>query len=984
MTTLDWKLPLAMLAFLSLAAVGMAEEAPKNSPQRAANAAADDPLAAGFERPPLSARTRAYWWWLNSHVTKTAITRDMQWMHSIGMGGGLLFDAGGPAGPTPCGPLYGSPEWRELFRHALHEADRLGLELTLNPQSGWNLGGPCVTPDMAGKHIAWSQYQVTGPQKISVALPVPQHSIGYYRDSFVVAYRLKGNSAGVPPAVPNKAGNKAKKPHGKPTRGPAVEPLVGAERHRPIRDLAAKSLFHELGGNAPDCSPLLSDVPAEAGEEDVAAKDVLDLTASLKDGQLTWEVPPGRWQILRFGYKNNGGRVSTSSGRWQGLVIDYLDASALEAYWNAVVEPLIADAGPLAGRVLKGIQTDSWEGGGLNWTARMPEEFRRRRGYEIWPYLPVIGGAIVESREASNRFLFDLRKTIGECFADNHYAVMQRLAGRHGMYIHCEAGGPHAGPFDALRNWSHCEMPMGEFWVYSAHRPTDESRFFMKGAASAAHVYGRKIACGEGFTSIGPHWNDVLWSSQKPTFDHEVCAGMNLMYWHAFTCSPPEEGLPGQQYFAGTHFDPGITWASQAHAFVAYMNRCHYLLQQGQFVADVVYYNGDNVPNLVGRKQADPAGVLPGYDYDVINEDVLLNRLTVRDGRLETPGGPSYKLLALPQGKTMSLAALKKIRELVAAGAWVCGPKPEKTMTLENYPACDAELRKIADGLWNSDHAMYKDLSARQVLTGATFPDFDAPASAGLDYIHRRDGRTEIYFVRNPKAEPVAVTAFFRVSGLQPELWDPMTGSRRDAAFRLGYKKTGVPLELGPYGSVFVVFRRAITGDGKGHGYASYAPAAEIRGPWSVSFEPKWGGPKSVTFDKLVSWTERSEEGIRYYSGTATYRTTFDRPPGEGRLAIDLGRVANIAEVRLNGHRLGVVWTPPFRVEITDDVKPAGNKLEIDIVNTWYNRVALDSSLPPQKRLTHTNVQFPKGTKPLESGLLGPVRLMKIEPSSGR
>ncbi len=223
----------------------------------------------------------------------------------------------------------------------------------------------------------------------------------------------------------------------------------------------------------------------------MAAKDVINLTDHVKGGVLAWDAPAGHWQILRFGYSNNGGRVSTSSGKWQGLVIDYLDAAALRAYWAEVDEPIIAAAGPLAGRVLRGVQTDSWEGGGLNWTARLPEEFRKRRGYEIWPYLPVVAGAIVENREASNRFLADLRKTIGECFADNHYAVLQELAGKHGMYIHCEAGGPHAGPFDALNNWSHCEMPMGEFWVYSPHRPTDESRFFMKGAASAAHVFGR-------------------------------------------------------------------------------------------------------------------------------------------------------------------------------------------------------------------------------------------------------------------------------------------------------------------------------------------------------------------------------------------------------------------------------------------------------------------------------------------------------------
>ena len=340
-----------MFARSSLIALALICAAPLSSAAQAADT--PDPLAAGFVAPPQGARLRAYWWWLNSNVTKAAITRDLEWMRAIGMGGGLLFDAGGPAGPTPCGPLYGSPAWRELFRYALHEADRLGLELTLLPQSGWNLGGPGVKPDLAGKRIVWSQLQVAGPQKVSIALPVPRHKIDYYRDSFAVAYRLKEAPQAKPqPAAPR--GNAVKPPDKTPPK-PQSEPLV--DRHRPIRDLAAKALSHELGFNAPDCSPLLDDVPGEPGEEDVAAKDVIDLADRVKDGLRAWDAPPGHWQILRFGYANNGGRVSTSSGKWQGLVLDYLDPAALRAYWAEVVEPLIADAGPLAGRVLRGTQS---------------------------------------------------------------------------------------------------------------------------------------------------------------------------------------------------------------------------------------------------------------------------------------------------------------------------------------------------------------------------------------------------------------------------------------------------------------------------------------------------------------------------------------------------------------------------------------------------------------------------------------------------
>jgi hypothetical protein len=312
------------------------------------------PLEEGWERPPIQARLRAYWWWLNGNVTKEAITKDLEWMKQIGMGGGLVFDAGGATqgghAPVPAGPLFASPEWRALFVHTLHEADRLGLEIGLNLTSGWNLGGPLVTPDKAAKVVAWSEETVTGPSNFIVRLSVPKTRLDFYRDTFVLAYRQKDRP------VP----------------------------HSPIRQLAEKSAFRELGMSAADCSPLLTDVPATPGEADVAAKDVIDLSDKLdKTGALHWNAPAGTWTVLRFGYTNNGAHVSTASGLWSGLVLDYLDSDALRWYWHKVIDPIIADAGPLCGKVWKMVQTDSWELGGVNWTATFPSEFQKRRRY--WP-----------------------------------------------------------------------------------------------------------------------------------------------------------------------------------------------------------------------------------------------------------------------------------------------------------------------------------------------------------------------------------------------------------------------------------------------------------------------------------------------------------------------------------------------------------------------------------------------------------------------
>ena len=1052
-----------------------------------AQTAAPDPLREGFLQPPIQARARAYWWWLNSNVNQAAITKDLEWMKKIGMGGGLIFDAGGPAGPVPAGPVFASPAWVELFKHAVKEADRLGLELSLSPQSGWNLGGPSVKPEQTTKHITWSEQDIVGPAKFDGKLPMPPCRDNFYQDTRVLAYRLKPSAIGTMPppeitasssqwpnrpefAVDGDAGtvwtgakrqveSLLKKPEwlqlsfdkpvtltgvkitpyssGAPSSG-EVQVSEDGKNFRTVQTFAVKKAglidvtFPEVsaryfrvvvqgififrgsagavtiadvallgkdrsplnfGKHGPAVDRLLSKsmymegadssiadrLPSKPGDEDVQAKDVIDLTAKMdKDGTLRWDVPTGTWQVFRFGCTVGVGHVSTSSKGWAGYVVNYLDPEALKSYWREVVDPLLDQINPYLGKSFKGFETDSWEGGGINWSANLPEEFLKRRGYDMIPFLPVFAGRIVNSRDASNRFLHDMRKTVGDLMADNHYGVMAQLAAGRRLIIHCESGGPHEGPFDALKNWGRCSWPMGEFWVQSPHRPTEDARFFMKGPASAAHIYDKPIACGEAFTSVGPHWNDILWSSQKPTFDHEACAGLNLIYWHAFTCSPAEMGIPGQEYFAGTHFNPQITWADQAHAFISYIDRCQFLLQQGKFVADVCYYYGDQVPNVPGRKQNDPAKVLPTFDFDFLNEEVLLTRMSVKDGLLVLPDGMSYRLLVLPEKKAMSMAALKKIKELVDAGAKVAGPRPEPNPT-EGEP-----YKKLCDELWGTGRISIKP--TKEVLAGlGVLPDFEAldvAADANLDYIHRRDGDAEIYFLSNPKPEPVRFTGVFRVSGKQPELWDAVSGKIRPATqFEEVAGRTRVPLELPPHGSLFVVLRGK---DGTikqpaQPNFPTFKTVATIKGPWTVSFDPKWGGPEKADFPELLSWLKRPEEGIKNYSGKAVYRTKFERPAESGNkpIYLDLGDVREIAEVRLNGKDLGVLWCPPRRVEITEALKAGANELEITVVNTWFNRVLFDQSLPADKRLTRTNVKLKDGSQPLDSGLLGPVTLQE-------
>jgi hypothetical protein len=1101
-----------------------------------------DELERGWTNPPTSARLRAYWWWLNGNVTRAAITRDLEAMRAQGFGGALICDAGGAEqdgnGRVAHGPTFFSPEWRELFKHTLREADRLGLEMSLNIQSGWNLGGPMVTADDAAKKLVWSEARATGPAQVERKLPQPQSRDGYYRDAFVVAYRSKEEAkmstifAGLTAssAQPDHAAKLAgdgdantfwvsrggqpgegparEKPEwvqfdftapvtanrlrvqGRPEYGPrACELQVAADgktfrpvkafsvpddgtaevsfaevrasafrvvifssfdprspasprnvqvaelrlsgpegawpagtRRRPLQAWEQKAGHRPLHFSAPDTTPLLTDLPPEPGEEDTRAADVLDLTARLDpDGTLRWAAPDGTWEILRFGCTiGDRSKVSTSSDGWQGYALDVLDAGAFRRYWDAVVEPLMADAGPLAGRALKYLHTDSWEVEPLNWTPTLRAEFRKRRGYDLLPYLPALAGRIVESRPVSNRFLHDFRRTLGDLAIDNHYRPFREGAHRHGLEIHPESGGPHAVPVDAQQCLGFNDVPMSEFWAWSwRHRVGDSNRFFVKQPASAAHTYGRKLVAAEGFTTIGPHWQERLWDNLKPAFDKALCEGLNLLVWHAFVCSPEAEGLPGIQYFAGTHFNPNVTWWHKSGPFLAYLNRCQWLLQQGLFVADACYYYGDHVPNFAQLKSSDPAQVLPGYDYDVITEEALLTRLDAREGRLVLPDGLSYRVLVLPDQPAISVRALRKIKGLVAAGATVIGPKPVSATGLTDFPQCDREVGQLADELWGGAAAPGKPSGARQVGKGRVVwgqtaravlqgdgvkPDFEfagARHDTALDYLHRRDGAAEIYFVANRSNRLETARCAFRVAGKAPELWDAVTGERQfAAAYTETDGRTTVPLEFAPCGSWFVVFREPAaqhppraSSNGR-----QFETLAELGGAWTAHFPIGWSAPelnqnemrmsntRAVIFDPLKSWTTQTNAGIKFYSGAATYLRRFDLPAtkplaGGQSLWLDLGDVRELAAVSLNGRSLGILWAPPFRVEITDAVKPAGNELTIEVVNFWPNRIIGDQGLPPEKRFTRTNIRkLTRDTPLMDSGLLGPVRLLSARP----
>lgn len=914
-------------------------------------------LDAGFANPPAEAKLRAYWWWLNGNVDEAAIHRDLEEMAAKGFGGAIITDAGGASqdnnANVPAGPAFFSPRWRELFRYTLREANRLGLEMSLNIQSGLNLGGPMVKAEDAPKKLTWSERTVTGGGDVEAVLSNPSREDGIYQDLFVVAFPVKPN-----------------------------------DKQAKLTDAQEKALIKPLHFSAPETVHLLADSPNVEGEEAALSKEVVDLTGKMTpDGVLHWKAPAGRWQVLRFGWTLSDHRwVSTSSDGWKGYAIDPFDRGAFDRYWKTVLDPLLQDAGPLAGTTLRYFTTDSWEVEVANWTPSLRTEFRKRRGYDLVKFLPIITGRILDRRSLSNRFLNDLRRTMGDLAIDNHYRPFRDYAHEHGILIHPESGGPHAVPVDSLQCLGFDDAPMSEFWAKSwRHRVKDEDRFFVKQPASAAHTNGRRYVLAEGFTTIGPHWQETLWDNLKPSFDRACCEGLNRLVWHAFVCSPESAGVPGQQYFAGTHLNPNVTWWPYSKPFFDYLNRCQFMLQRGKFVADVLYYYGNHVPNFAQLKSSDPAGIGRGYDYDVAAEEVLLHRVSVQNGRIVLPDGMSYRALALPNQAVISLPVMRKVRDLLHAGATVIGMPPAMASSRLNADKADYELAQIMAGLWPVKG------DQRQVGAGMVFTkfaglvkfgltaDFQQSGLSKLEWIHRREAQTDFYFVSSQEAAPVVEDLTFRVAGKVPELWNPVTGERRRLTrWSAGETTTKVRVSFQPYGSWFVVFRESGVSAGPlALEDPTFTECLSLDGKWAVGFDPKWGGPEKVQFDSLQDWTTRPEPEIRFYSGTATYRYEFDAP--EGGQFLDLGVVRELAEVTLNGKNLGVVWAPPFRVNVAGCLKPKGNKLEVRVTNFWPNRLIGDQALPGEKRLTKTNIRaFRADSKLMPSGLLGPVKILRL------
>ena len=691
-------------------------------------------LKHSFQNPPAESLLRCYWWWLNSMATKESITRDLEEMKDKGYGGASLVDAGSSnyqvAAKTVAGPVFMSPEWMELYKHAVKEAERIGIELSVNLGSGWNPGGPSITPEMAMKKIVWSEVNVAGGKMISMELPQPETKL-LYQDIFVQA-------------IPTK--------EGAPVQNEAIE------------NWKKKSFNEKIGwkGVYP-LYELRQDYDGDGKRMAVQHDEIIDLTTNYKNGKLEWNAPTGDWTIIRYGYTCTGARTSTNSDGWEGLSVDHLSPEAFELFSKTVITPLIKAAQEV-GNSVKFLQTDSWEMDNVSWTKNFPAEFKKYRGYDIQKYMPVLAGRIVGDRDETNRFLHDFRMTIGDCVEDNHYKLFYELAHKYGMGIHPESGGPHSAPVDALKVMGISDFPQGEFWAMAnTHRIKDDERLSVRQSACVAHTNGKRFVAAEGPTSIGPQWERSP-MDLKGNIDRVFCSGVNRIVWHTFTSSPKEFGLPGNEYFAGTHLNPNVTWWKQSKDFISYLDRNMYMLQQGLFVADVLSYYGDDVPNFVFLKEDLPE-LNFGYDWDKCSKEIILNRVSFDGKKIVLPDGMSYRLMMIPNEKAIDLNVLRKLEQLVRQGMTLIGPCPKEATGLTGYPQSDQELKEITNRMWGNftDTTITENSygkgrviwgkNVNQVLAEMKVqPDLQFKGThpkTALDYIHRTTNDQEIYLVAN-------------------------------------------------------------------------------------------------------------------------------------------------------------------------------------------------------------------------------------------
>ncbi len=710
---------------------------------------------------------------------------------------------------------------------------------------------------------------------------------------------------------------------------------------------------------------------------------VLDISAFLQGDRLVWKAPAGEWTILRTGMLPTGVTNSPADPEATGLEIDKMSRKHVEAHFEAFMGEIYRRIPAEDRACWKVVVQDSYETGGQNFTDDFLSEFQARYGYDPLPFLPAYEGYVVGSEDRSDRFLWDLRRLIADKVAYDYVGGLREVCHKYGLTTWLENYGHWGFPGEFLQYGGQSDEIGGEFWSFG-----DLGNIENRAASSCGHIYGKQKISAESFTSGGTPFSCYP-AMMKQRGDRFFTEGINNTLLHVYISQPSEEREPGMNAWFSSEFNRLNTWYPQMDLFTSYLKRVNYMLQQGLNIADVAYFIGEDAPKMTGI--VDPE--LPkGYQFDYINAEVIERDLFVKDGLLTLPHGTQYRILVLPKLETMRPELLAKIKKLIEDGAVVLGPAPKRSPSGESFPTADRQVEKLAGELWSGlDGRSVKAVKRGkgELLFGMTMeealkyigcvPDCGLPADAPVLYGHRSAGDADIYFISNQKDEMIEIRPEFRIRSRQPELWDATTGRIRTLpAYEETAAGTVVPLKLYPYESAFVVFRRPATkaeGTGLQLNYPVLQTLVRLDAPWKVSFEEKRRGPASQTFARLEDISKNENPDIRYYSGTIWYETEFKlKKKPEGELYLNLNDVGVMAKVKINGQYAGGVWTAPYRVNVTDLVRKGKNKVEIEVVTTWMNRLIGDSGLPESERKTWTPCNSWKPTDTLQkSGLVGPV-----------
>jgi hypothetical protein len=954
----------------------------------------------GFKNPPANAHPKVYWWCLNGNIDTIRAKQEFLEMKNAGIGGFDLFEIGVPKEDTmiPGGPAFLSDESLKVIKFAVKEAGKLGLEVGLNLASSWNAGGTWTLPENAGKSLYYSEIRVKGEseaQKIIVPFPAI---------SFPKASLIGGTGK---PMIPFQA-------NGRPVY---------------YEEVVVLAIPANMNKNMLDTTKIIN------------VSGFFDPTKDL----LIWTPPFGDWEILRYVCSNSGQQLVLPSPHSAGLTIDHFDSTSVRTHLMYIINRLKPVLGDFRETALKSFYLASYEARGFVWTSTLPSEFKKVNGYDIYKFLPSFFDQELFNQETTKRVQADFKKTLSELMINNLYKKSKEICNQYGLKINCEAGGPgyplYNGPAEPLKALGALDIPRGEFWI-------NHSRYYMdsngkdsidilrvvKEVAAASHIYDRGIVEEESFTSF-QHWQEGPFDI-KPIGDRAFCEGMNRVVFHGFSHNPTGSGFPGIVYHAGTHFNDKRVWWPKIKPFVDYISRVSFIFQEAKFVSDVLYYYGDRIPNAATAKNTHFI-VGPGYDYEIVNTEILLNNLTVKNGKLVLSNGAIFSMLSLESEGDINPDVLTRLNELAKQGAIIVGVRPEKVAELKNKPDKGEIGEKLMIQLWinvtdpskiaiNKAGKIYSGLKSLDMLKALDVsPDlnYSDKDSFLLDFIHYQKLDMDFYFIRNTTNQWVSRECGFRQQSKVPEIWNPMTGEVVPVlVYNQDDKSIKIPITLAPFGSYFVVFRKGVS-------YAHYTnvsvsgqnpPLMEftqdgilflnegifelknnsesklvenmhkvqvIDGAWKVSFSKGWGAPDSVVFSGLVSWTNDKNAGIKYYSGIGTYHKSFNYENNSAlskdqRIFIDLGNLSKVAELWLNGGSLGIAWAKPFKYDITKFIKNGENILTIEVANTWSNRLTGDGITG--EKYTSTNItgldRLPWAKVPLiESGLLGPVIIQTVE-----